>query len=481
MKIVLVTPNFRSGLGLVGSDHYVNPSIGLGLISSILLSKGHDVIIKDPIIEGLSIEQLVDHIIKYKADILGISAVTMNYNNAVQLAENVKIRNNNIPIIVGGPHFYSNIDTIMRDNEFFDFACVGEGDYVIDKLIDANYASEKLSEIEGLVYRKDSIIFKNPMGICTNIDELPLPAYQIYPKPLKWYKPALYTYKRLPNMMMVTSRGCPSKCIYCQGSIYNKRVRMHSPEYVINHIKFVVSNYGIRDIFFIDDIFTLNRKRLYEICDLMLKENLKITWTCFIKANSSVDEEMLKLMKKAGCWMIQPGIESGSPDVLKILKKGSSFTQVERVCRLADKLGIQIKPCFMLGNPGETKATLKKTFDIALSLPINHISVSFFSPLPGTPVWDNVHRYGDFNPNDTDNVYFSTPIPCFIPHAMKSEDLENKREELYYKFYFRMSNMLRNIKYLKDIHELRRLIKGTVILFKLILGIITHRLRSLQR
>tara|TARA_B100000315_G_C14577919_1_gene588899 strand:- start:2366 stop:3136 length:771 start_codon:yes stop_codon:yes gene_type:complete len=256
---------------------------------------------------------------------------------------------------------------------------------------------------------------------------------------------------------------------------------MHSPEYVINHIKFVVSNYGIRDIFFIDDIFTLNRKRLYEICDLMLKENLKITWTCFIKANSSVDEEMLKLMKKAGCWMIQPGIESGSPDVLKILKKGSSFTQVERVCRLADKLGIQIKPCFMLGNPGETKATLKKTFDIALSLPINHISVSFFSPLPGTPVWDNVHRYGDFNPNDTDNVYFSTPIPCFIPHAMKSEDLENKREELYYKFYFRMSNMLRNIKYLKDIHELRRLIKGTVILFKLILGIITHRLRSLQR
>ena len=478
MKIVLFTPSFNEGLGFLGKNHFVCPSIGLGIIAQILISKGHHVVIKDPLAENLSIEATVNSIVNLKPDIVGMSVPSIYYQNAQESARMIKKKNLAIKIIVGGTHFYSNVKYIMENDSCFDFACVGEGDYVIDKLIDCNFSENELPGIDGLVYRTKKGTKINRMSLNTELDNLPLPAYQIYPVQLNKYKPAINNYKRLPNATMLTSRGCPSRCVFCQGAIYNKNVRFHSAKYVINHIKFLVKQHGIRDILFFDDIFTMKKSYLYEVCDLMIKEKLDITWACFIKVNKNIDENILKKMKKAGCWLIMPGVESGSPKVLKLIKKDISLDEVQRVCKIANKLKIQVRPSFMLGNIGETKETLQKTIDFALSLPVTHIGIAYFTPLPGTPAWENISEYGTFDKKESSNFNTTNNTPPFIPKGIEIRDLNNKMEEFYFRFYFRFSMVFRHLRFF-DKYELFKVIKSINLLIQLFTNRIFSKLKLL--
>ncbi|MBT89502.1 MAG: hypothetical protein CMN79_03310 [Spirochaetales bacterium] len=470
MKIIMIAPNFSKGVGFLNVDHFVLPRIGVGSISSVLLAKGYEVIIVDPLVERLSFEDTVDYIVKSNPDVLGLSVVSMNYVPGEELARCVKKRNKGIKIIAGGPHFHINSNEFMGDNGGFDYVCAGEGDYVIDELIDYNFATEKLSKIDGLIYKSNKQVCRNRLGVVEDLDKLPFPAYDIYPKPLKYYKPAINNYKRLPSIGIITSRGCPSQCTYCQGSIFNKSVRMNSVDYVIEHIELLTRKYRVRDILFWDDVFTLKKKRLYEICDLLIKKRINITWACFIRANSIIDEGLLRKMKEAGCWLIMPGVESGSSEIIKLLRKGIDLSHVERVCKIADRLGIQVRPSFMLGNPGETRETLQQTFDFALSLPVNHIGITYFTPLPGTPVWDDVDKHGDFDKGDPNSIQ-TTSKPSFIAKDLNYEDLHLKMNKLYSQFYLRPSLILRNLKYFGDIDEFKKIIHSIPLLSKMMFNL----------
>jgi anaerobic magnesium-protoporphyrin IX monomethyl ester cyclase len=481
MKVILLKPNFSAHKGFLGSNYFVLPNIGIGTIASILSNEGHEVVIKDPFLEGMDFEDTVSFITGNNIDIVGITTVTMHYEGAIQLAREVKKRCQSIITIIGGPHFQGIGEECLEKNLFFDYICVGEGDHLISDLIKCNFDVDGFSGISGLVYRDTcGKIVSNGMGVTENLDKLPFPAYDNYPLPLSGYIPAVNNYKRLPTVALMTSRGCPSTCTYCQSSLFYKDVRYFSVEYVINHLKFLVKNYGINDVTFFDDIFTIKRSRVYELCDRMIEEGLNLTWSCFIKTNRIITKDILKKMKSAGCWMVMPGIESGSPEVLKkIGKQDIKLDTVVRVCQDAYEVGIQTRPSFMLGNPGDTRETMKETVDFALSLPLLHVGVSYFMPLPGTSSWEHFSDYGTFDKANYIAVN-TTAEPTFIPYDLEVEDLEDEIENFYSRFYFRLSWFLIFIRFL-DIHEIKKLPTSVFIAMKLWMAKSKRQVSSLKK
>lgn len=481
MRIILLKPNSPPHKGFLGSNYFTLPNIGIGIIAAILIEEGHEVFIKDPFLEGMDFEDTLSFILNKKIDIVGITTVSMHYEGALQLAREVKKRRQSTITILGGPHFQGIGKECLEKNAFFDYICVGEGDYLISDLIKCNFNVHSFSEIAGLVYRNaDGKVVSNGMGVTADLDKLPLPAYAHYPMPLSFYTPAVNNYKRLPTTAVMASRGCPSTCTYCQSALFKKNVRYFSVEYVIKHLKFLIENYGIKEIAFFDDIFTIKRSRIIEICDRMIEERLNLTWICFIKANRIITKEILRKMKTAGCWLVMPGVESGSPDVLrKIGKADIKLDTVRRVCQDAYNVGIQTRPSFMLGNPGDTRETMKETMDFALSLPLLHVGVTYFTPLPGTNAWEHISDYGTFDKANHAalNIVAS---PTFIPHDLEIEDLEHEVENFYRKFYFRFSWVCRFIRYL-DFHEIKKLFPGFLIAMKLWISVSKRKLSSMKK
>ncbi len=468
-------PSFKSHDGFLGTDHFALPNIGLGIIAAVLLGEGHRVIIRDPQAEGIGFGAMLEFLRAEQPDILGLSVVSMDFSGAVRLGKAVREHLPATRIILGGPHFHNRSDALLDANPWFDFLVVGEGDHTLSRLIAGGFREEACADIPGLVYRNTAAgrAVANGLSVVEDLDALPLPAYHLYPKPLQWYRPAVNNYKRLPNAAIITSRGCPSKCIYCQGSLYRRMVRSNSPDYVLKHIRLLMSEYGIRDLLFFDDVFTLNRRRLLTICDAMIRDKFDLTWGCFVKINRVIDQDVLLKMKQAGCWLIMPGIESGSEAVLDLLGKHQSMDEVRRICHMADQLRIQVRPSFMLGVPGETRETLQQTIDLALSLPVTHIGITYFSPLPGTPVWDNAEQYGAFQRDNTDAIHTTSARIPFVPHGLERKDLEHQMDRLYARFYFRFSWLWRQFRYL-DGYEAIKLLRGLLIALRLRVHLLRH-------
>jgi len=481
LKIILLKPNFSAHKGFLGSNYFVLPNIGIGIIAAILSEEGHEVIIKDPVLEGMDLESTVSFIVDNNIDIVGLTTVSMHYEGAIQSAREVKKRRKSTITLLGGPHFQGIGEECLEKNPFVDYICVGEGDHLISELIKCDFNIDCFSDISGLVYRDPyGNVVSNGMGVTADLDKLPFPSYEKYPLPISAYIPAVNNYKRLPTVAIMTSRGCPSTCTYCQSSLFNKDVRYYSVEYVINHLKFLIKNYGIKEVSFFDDIFTIKRSRVYELCDRMIEEGLDLTWICFIKTNRIITKDILKKMKSAGCWMVMPGIESGSPEVLrKIGKQDIKLDTVVRVCRDSYEVGIQARPSFMLGNPGDTRETMKETMDFALSLPLLHVGVSYFTPLPGTSSWEHFSDYGTFDKANY-TALNHTAAPTFIPHDLEVEDLEHEIENFYSRFYFRFSWILIFIRFL-DIYEIKKLSPGAFIAMKLWVSRSKRKLSSVKQ
>ena len=176
MKIILLKPNFSAHKGFLGSNYFVLPNIGIGIIAAILSEEGHEVIIKDPVLEGMDLEDTVSFIVDNNIDIVGLTTVSMHYEGAIQLAREVKKRRKSTITILGGPHFQGIGEECLEKNSFVDYICVGEGDHLISELIKCDFNIDCFSDISGLVYRDASgKVVSNRMGVTADLDKLPLP------------------------------------------------------------------------------------------------------------------------------------------------------------------------------------------------------------------------------------------------------------------------------------------------------------------
>lgn len=264
-----------------------------------------------------------------------------------------------------------------------------------------------------------------------NLDILPFQAVDLLPK--KYYD--IIT-KSSPIAFMITSRGCPYRCTFCSSKIYTRKYRFRTAENVINEVSFLVKN-GFKDITFFDDSFTVNRKRVLEICDKI--KDKQISWRCLSRVDN-VDKELLKSMKDSGCYQIQFGVESGSQRMLNLMKKGIKVNQIKKAFELCNKIGIETVGFFMLGYPGETIKTIEKTIKLAHAIKPDFVTFNLFTPLPGSEIFDKmpIKEWEKYN--------FTSTSFCNI----KSEKMVKIIRNAYIDYYINLPYFLRRIKKTKE-------------------------------
>ncbi|MFH1210174.1 MAG: radical SAM protein [archaeon] len=403
IKAALVFPRFKYPSG--------DPPLGISYIHSYIKRKtGLDMDIYDTTFEKNPIEHLKNSFKNNKYDLIGISLMTSMLKDALNVAKIIKEINPSTKIIFGGPHpTVMPYETLM--NKYVDAVIIGEGELTFLDLINNN---GNFSDIKGIWYKKNNKIIKNnPRLPLKNLDELGFPLLEKLPmeKYIKvWFQLELSIgKKRGSNIIM--SRGCPYNCSYCQPTLktlFGNYVRSRSAKSVIEELKYLKKKFDINSFFFQDDTFAFNKKNIFELCDLMIKEKLNLIWGCNIRVDL-VEEDLLKKMKEAGLKKLAVGIESASQRILDtIYNKGITIKQVERAVDIISKLGLECRGYFMIGAPTETVEEIEETIKFAKKLKINEATFSITTPLPHTNLYENTKNMIDREISDFD--YYKTPV-----------------------------------------------------------------------
>ena len=403
MKILLIDPPFYRFIG------YYNRYFPLGLayLAAVLRNEGHGVLIYDADcnvnpskMDFISLEDSYPHYLKsvidkthpiwqdakkviadFNPDVVGITVWTTFAASSFTLASLCKDYNKNLPVIMGGPHISIKYDEVMKICPDVDFLVRGEGEGTIAELIKAIDKNQRdFKNINGISYRQKGVIIHNPPAkFIADLDNVPFPARDLL------LNKASYNSEDMGLLM--TSRGCPYACSYCATSIWERKVRYRSIDNVIAEIKHVIHQYDTRQFTFKDDSFTVNRKRVMEFCDKLIKEKIKISWDCNTRVNL-VDEELLLNMKKAGCNSIKVGIETGSERILGLINKKISLEDCRRAAKLFKKAGIHWTGYFMMGLPSETQEEMYQTLQFMKELDPDFASFSVYEPFPGTELFN---------------------------------------------------------------------------------------------
>ena len=397
------------------------PHLGLLSLGAVLREEGHRIGIVDASAQGLGYERTVEETKTFQPDIIALTAVTPSINKTVKLAAMMKGILPGIPIVIGGPHFTAVPEQTLRDYSVFDYGVVGEGEATLTELVEALSSGRTPPDVPGTVYRKNGKFVFSPLrSSIHDLDVLPFPAWDLLPGFPSQYHPALFKYKKLPATHIISSRGCPHNCIFCDTSVFSRQVRFHSAEYILEMIRYLVENFGIKEIIFEDDQFLINKKRVVKICEGLLKAKRPISWCCSARVNSVNDLALLKLMQQSGCWQISYGIESGNQKILDFAQKGITIHQIETAVRLTHKAGILSKGYFIFGLPYETEKTMKNTIALAKRIPLNDMSVFALTPFPGSEMYNIAEQFGTIE-KDFEKMNLLEVV--YVPAGMTKERL----------------------------------------------------------
>ncbi len=436
MKILFLIPpsSLTERYGKLAGAGSSSPALGILLLAAVARNKGHEVIVVDTAALGIGMGQVVEQIFREEPDVIGISSTTMGICNAAFLADRIKESLPQTTIVVGGPHVSAAPEETMQRFSAFDIAVVGEGEETLLELLDAVAEKRSVQEICGICYRRDGVVKTNPRrAFIKNLDDLPFPAWDLLDDFPSRYAPAPFKVKSLPSASLVSSRGCPNQCIFCDRSVFGTACHAFSVDYVIKMMLELYYTYGVRHFCFEDDTFVTFRHRLIEICERLIEMKLDLSWSCLGRANH-VNAETLALMKRAGCWQISFGIETGCQEILDTIHKHVTLEKIEKAVSLCHEAGILTKGFFIVGHPGETWETLGRTVAFALRLPLDDISVSMLTPFPGTEIYERAAEFGVF---DGDWSRMNLLNAVFVPYGLTHEDLEQCQRELMRRFYLR--------------------------------------------
>ena len=412
-------------------------SIPYGLISlaSMVRAIGYNVFLLDATNLEYSIEETVYRLLALNPDYVGISVVTLNVNKANRTAAQLKNKNRDIKIIVGGPHLSSIPEETMKRFSSFDVGVIGEGEETIKELLTALDTNEPLKDIRGIIYRDcDAIVMTEHRGFIRNLDVLPMPAWDTLKNLATFYRPSAPSYIRLPSTTIVTSRGCPGNCTFCNSKATFGGLRCFSADYVIAMIEYLIHHYGIRDISIYDDNFIVYQERVKKICNAIIDKKLNLTWSCYSRVDQG-NLELFRLMKRAGCWQISYGIESGSQRILDVIRKNVTLMQIENTITSTKKARLRTRGFFMIGNIAEDKNSILETIRFMKKIPLDDFHFTYFTPLPGTVAYDIAERYGTF---DKTWSKMNLQYPVFVPKGLTVSQMEYYSKMAYRTFYFRL-------------------------------------------
>lgn len=447
MKILLIDPPFYRFMG------YYNRYFPLGLayLAAVLRKEGHEVLIYDAdcnvnpskmdftaLEESYPLylkslhdshpiwKEISETICSFNPGIVGISVWTTFAASAFTIASIIKRINKDLPVIMGGPHVSIKHDEVIKICPDVDFLVRGEGEESFLELVEKlqgrdEVKIEGLRDIKGITYRRNDTLIHNPdREFIQNLDVIPFPARDLLLNS--------GSYSSEDMGLLMTSRGCPYNCSYCATSIWKRKIRYRSIDNIVEEIKLVIDAYGTRQFTFKDDSFTVNRKRVLEFCDKLIKENLGINWDCNTRVDV-VDEELLKKMKAAGCNGIKVGIETGSQRVLKLVNKRTTLSQAREAASLFRQVGIHWTGYFMMGLPSETKEEIYQTLKFMKELKPDFASLSVYEPFPGTNLFDIGIKKGLVqNERTLEDFYNISPKYYYVKNINKRVDTMGNEE-----------------------------------------------------
>ncbi len=344
------------------------PPLGLTYIGALAEKGGHKIKIIDSHIEGMSIDGLIKTIINENPDVLGVTGTCHNRFNVIKVINEVKKVLPDTVIIGGGVHFTITAEDALRSVPSLDVVTIWEGEYTFLDLLNTLEGGGDLGDVKGIAYRTDEgeIVFTEERPFIANLDDLPMPAWHLVK--LEKYNALLEGTYDINAIGVMSSRGCPHRCVFCSNTAWGRRShRRRSPENFIDEVEFLHKKYGFKGFDFWDDTLTLNKNHIYGICDEISKRNLNIKWYARARVNT-VDKDMLTYMKKTGCVAIAYGIESGSPKVLKTIKKNITVEQIKRAVKDSADLGLVVKNCFMFSLPEEQEEDILMTINLMKEL-----------------------------------------------------------------------------------------------------------------
>ncbi len=444
MKVALVFPpltmneRYSKSVGDIGGN--LAP-LGLAYLAAVLREDGHEIVIIDAPTLGMSSEDVITELSRFGPDAIGMTALTSTIHRTAELSRLIKEGLPKASIVIGGPH--ATIlpqDTLRKTGA--DVVLVGEGEITIRDIM-RNPAK----------YRKRRVVIGKRVE---DLDSIPFPAWDLLP--LHLYKSLPNNYKRSRHVLnMITSRGCPFRCTYCCKDLYGSMYRMRSVENVIEELKYLKKEHGIREVAFWDDLFTMRREWMIEFCDRLLEEKLDVAWSCETRVNY-VDYEMLRKMKDAGCWNIFYGIEAGDQQLLNNIRKGTTLSMIRKAVRMTKKAGIEIRGSFMIALPGETPKLARKTIEFAIELDPDYAQFSITTPFPGTELYEKAEEWGtlskDFNEYNEWN-------PVFVPKGYRNADeVRRVHREAFRRFYLRPKYIMKRIMKIRSPNDIMKNVLG---------------------
>ncbi len=421
------------------------PPLGLASIAAYLEEQGK----KADILDCFAVPLTADRRFKTYLEILkpawaGFSCTTSSFLDGVRLAKLAKEILPGVRTFCGGPHVSALREKLLADYPAFDYFVIGEGEETLRQLMDE---SNNCHKIPGLSFwnSRGETEFSGSREPGVELDRLPFPAYDKLEGFPKTYRLPIFNYPKAPNTSCISSRGCPYSCSYCDRSVFRRTFRYNSAAYLYRHLEYLKNRFGIRHINFYDDQFTFNRERIKAFCQLIKNRPLNMTFNCAVRAEH-IDAELLSLMRAAGCWMISLGIESGDAELLGRHRQKVDLDFMAEQVKLIKKCGIRVKGLFMVGLPGETKASVRRSISYLKSLPIDELNVAKFTPFPGAPLYENIHSFGQFTENwpRMDCMSFQ-----FIPTGMERDELEKLFLEFYQAHFKRPRTLLNYVAMLK--------------------------------
>jgi radical SAM superfamily enzyme YgiQ (UPF0313 family) len=470
MRVTLInppiTPQERYG-SVVKEGAGKQAPLGICYIAAVLKQNKIPVSIIDAEAENLDYSQIIARLKKFGATAVGITSTTVAFHRALELARRIKKADKDIFVFIGGPHV-SALPELTMKFDCFDVGVMGEAEYTVLELIQALSSGQAqqldYSIIPGLICRKDGQILRSPpRPLISNLDELPYPARELLPDS-ELYNPPPMNYLRKPVLSVITSRGCPNQCTFCDHGVFGHKFRCHSAKRVVEEIKMLIKDYGAREISIVDDTFSVDKKRVFEFCKLLKKNHIHLPWNARISENT-VTKEMLKVMKEAGCWYLEIGIETGSPRVLKDIRKGTTLEKIADIVTYADKLGFRVKGFFIIGHPTDTKESIEQTIEFAKSIPLTDIVTTIFTPFPNTPAYEQAKQHGHFI-YEQDWTKFNNWEVVFLPGKLTKKQLQDYWKRMYREFYFRPSVLWRHLKQIKDLTAVKRYARGIKVVAK---------------
>lgn len=415
----------------------IMPPLGLASISAYLTSHTIDNDIIDCYAHPESDNLIAEYLTTNHPAFIGFSCTTSSFFDGVRLAKLAKKLDPAIKVIFGGVHVSALKEQIVSEYPCIDFCVVGEGEETLRELICTK--EEQRQDVRSIVLRDDtgSAIFTGTRETMLDLDSLPFPDYTKLAGYPAVYKLPIFNYPTVPNASCISSRGCPYACSYCDRSVFRRTFRYNSADYMFRHVSYLHETFGIRHINFYDDQFTFQRQRVIDFCNKMIKSRLHMTFNCAARAEH-LDEELLRLMRQAGCWMISLGIETGDEDLLAQHRQNPDLHMMREKIDLIKNAGIRVKGLLMMGLPGETEQSILKSREYVYSLPLDDFNLAKFTPFPGSPIYSTIKKEGELlgtfheKWEEMDCMKFQ-----FIPGGIELESMEKLFIEFYKKHFQR--------------------------------------------